>query len=279
MLAAESLRDIPSWLLSADTGSAPRRGAPARTSGRVLPRSFRGNPRQIAENFAERAAKIAERAARGRREGHVKFRRGRQSFFLTYYIRYEYIITVEAITESKESAMPSLTEARKGIYPAPVYEAVLSTGEHIRMSFFSRVGKPINFAAGRAAVEATSAVLDYSREPIWIRENGVMYCRHFRRPDVAIVSGHVDLATVTSRSETMIEAYQRRAKVGGVYSEPCPPLGSVSVKSVTRIEDDTLSVIAMPKRKATSWRVIAKQAREALRAGDHGAALKLLEAA
>lgn len=176
--------------------------------------------------------------------------------------------------------MTSLNEARKGIYPAPVYEAVLSTGEHVRMSFFSRVGKPINFAAGRAAVEATSAVLDYSREPIWIRENGVMYCRHFRKPDVAIVSGHVEITRITGhRAETMVEAHRRRAKVGGVYSVPCPAPGEVMIKTVSQMPDDTLSVIAMPKRKATSWRVIAKQAREALRAGDHGAALKLLEAA
>ena len=43
----------------------------------------------------------------------------------------------------------TLAEARKGMWPGPVYEAHFGNGRVIRMSFWSRDGKLYDFARGR----------------------------------------------------------------------------------------------------------------------------------
>jgi hypothetical protein len=50
--------------------------------------------------------------------------------------------------------MPKLSTFRnKGRYPAAVYVAVMSTGEHVRMSFWSDKKKPVNPDDGKRLVE------------------------------------------------------------------------------------------------------------------------------
>jgi len=43
----------------------------------------------------------------------------------------------------------TVAHCRKGIWPAPVYEALCANGQIRRMSFWSRAGKPLDFATGR----------------------------------------------------------------------------------------------------------------------------------
>lgn len=48
--------------------------------------------------------------------------------------------------------IPTRKVTRKSVWPAPIYEAHMSDGEVIRMSFHSPVGKPLDMARARRLV-------------------------------------------------------------------------------------------------------------------------------
>ncbi len=54
---------------------------------------------------------------------------------------------------SAPKAVPLKRDWRNGIYPAPVYVATFPDGKTVRMSFWSRAGKPLDYDRGRRLCE------------------------------------------------------------------------------------------------------------------------------
>lgn len=58
------------------------------------------------------------------------------------------------LNQGRGSPVKRIARAKiaRGIWPAPVYEARMSDGELIRMSFFSPLGKPVELERGRRLI-------------------------------------------------------------------------------------------------------------------------------
>lgn len=60
----------------------------------------------------------------------------------------------ESKTRRKHGVAFTMAQARKALYPYPIYQGIFPDGTVARMSFWTRAGKPFDFAAGRRACEA-----------------------------------------------------------------------------------------------------------------------------
>ena len=59
----------------------------------------------------------------------------------------------ESRTRRKYGVAFTLAQVRKALYPYPVYQAEFSEGSVLRMSFWTKAGKPFDFASGRRSCE------------------------------------------------------------------------------------------------------------------------------
>ena len=59
----------------------------------------------------------------------------------------------ESKTRRKHGVAFTMAEARKALHPYPVYECRFQDRTVVRMSFWTRTGKPIDFASGRRCCE------------------------------------------------------------------------------------------------------------------------------
>lgn len=66
----------------------------------------------------------------------------------------------------------TLAQVRKGMWPAPVYEAHFGSGVVVRMSFWSKVGKPLDYGRGRAVCSKLCSMQDKRLINGWVELNG-----------------------------------------------------------------------------------------------------------
>ncbi len=59
----------------------------------------------------------------------------------------------ESKTRRKYGVAFTMAQARKCTYPYPVYESRFPDGSVVRMSFWTKAGKPFDFASGRRSCE------------------------------------------------------------------------------------------------------------------------------
>lgn len=99
--------------------------------------------------------------------------------------------------------------AKSYLYPFPVYEALLSNGEEVRLSFWSPANRPIDMEAGRRAIMATSAAL--SDKTQWVKEADGWHNRYI--PQAEIICGYVEHASIGRVEDKLESAPQRRKAV------------------------------------------------------------------
>ena len=59
----------------------------------------------------------------------------------------------ESKTRRKHGVAFTMAQARKALYPYPTYEARFADRSVVRMSFWTKAGKPFDFASGRRSCE------------------------------------------------------------------------------------------------------------------------------
>ena len=59
----------------------------------------------------------------------------------------------ESRTRRKHGVAFTMAQARKALHPYPTYESRFADGTVVRMSFWTRAGKPFDFASGRRSCE------------------------------------------------------------------------------------------------------------------------------
>lgn len=97
-----------------------------------------------------------------------------------------------------------------GIRPSPVYEAHMSDGETVRMSFWSPKGKPIDMDAGRRTVESI-LLTDQSAVGTWERSRGYWRCLLPARDGVAISRAFVEHPSLGGRIEHLPRALEAKS--------------------------------------------------------------------
>lgn len=137
---------------------------------------------------------------------------------------------------------------KAGIYPPPVYVAVTQDGAEHRFSFWSPAGKPIDFARGRRAVESLLLTNEDCSPRVTVRSRAPYTSEHAQ----------------AWRGQRWIDH-------GSIVA------GFVEHDSIGRVAHTAQDVA--PKAIRINWAKRAKDAREAIAAGNLSVAMSLLNAA
>lgn len=170
---------------------------------------------------------------------------------------------------------------KAGIYPPPVYVAVTQDGAEHRFSFWSPAGKPIDFARGRRAVESLLLTNpDCSpRQTVAsvIFETGFAafdrLCQHSRM----VTRLYCDLQGRGAEQARNSLHSMRHPRPIGTRDNGSIVAGFVEHDSIGRVAHTAQDVA--PKATRINWAKRAKDAREAIAAGNLSVAMSLLNAA
>lgn len=158
-----------------------------------------------------------------------------------------------------------------GHFPSPVYEAHLSDGEIVRLSFWSPSKAPVDFALGRAAVEEIALADPRDERRVWFRDpvGGFLRARWGRR--------------IPARSPGKgFAAWSRAVELGKCPRAPVHVVrGFVEHHTLGGKVEDTPENRSFrgpaPAPVRVNWKVRAEAALLELQRGDAQAALAILQ--